>query len=223
LQAADSPTWRVFYGPRDGPLRRSKEHVVDVGLSGSMMLSHEGRFQREWIVARNVNGGPARRIARPGYDLSYLHAAGPHVSVRNRNGRIILLNWRTRREVYGVRAGNGSYAIAADGRIVVAGGERLQTASPADPHLRTIARVHAAPYALAIAGKRIVFEELLLRSTGRLVLLRPDGHSRAITPRMALGGLGLAFDGHTLAFVSGGCVYAGLIPATTPTEPPPGC
>jgi hypothetical protein len=119
----------------------------------------------------------------------------------------------------------GSYAIAANGRIVVVGGEfeRVQTASPADPHLRTIARVHAAPYAVAIVGTRIVFEELLSRSTGRLVLLRPNGHSRAITPRMALGGLGLAFDGHTLAFVSGGCVYAGPIPATTPTGPPPGC
>jgi hypothetical protein len=68
-----------------------------------------------------------------------------------------------------------------------------------------------------------VFEELLSRSTGRLVLLRPDGHRRAITPRIPLGGIWIAFDGHTLAFVSGDCVYAGPIPATTPTGPPPGC
>jgi hypothetical protein len=225
LQAAAAPTWRVFYGPRNGPLRRLKEHVVDIGLSGSTMLSLEGRFEHEWIVARDVKGGPARRIARPGPSLSYLQAAGPYVSVWDRKGRIIVLNWRTRRVVYRVNPHGGTYRIAADGRIVVAGGEfeRVQTASPADPRLRTIARVHTAPYALAIAGTRIVFEELLSRSTGRLVLMRPNGHRRAISPRMPLGGFGIAFDGHTLAFVSGDCVYAGPIPATTPTGPPPGC
>src|SRR4051794_18687081 len=74
LQAADLPTWRVFYGPRNGPLRRLKKDVVAIGLSGSTMLSLEGSFQHEWIVARNVNGGRARRIARPGDDLSYLRA-----------------------------------------------------------------------------------------------------------------------------------------------------
>jgi hypothetical protein len=216
----------VYYGPRDGPLRRLKQDVVDIGLSGSTMLSLEGSYTREWIVARDVNGGPARRIARPGFDLSYMQAAGPYVSVWDRRSRIIVLNWRTRREVYRVRVrGGGSYALGADGRVVVAGGEfeRVQTASPARPRLRTIARVHAAPYAVAVAGTRIVFEELLSRSTGRLVLLRPDGRRRAISPRMPLGGLGIDFDGHTLAFVSGGCVYAGPIPAATPTGPPPGC
>ena len=225
LQAADLPTWRVYYGPRNGPLRRLKKDVVDIALSGSTMLSLEGRFQHEGIVARDVNGGPARRIARPGPDLSYMQAAGRYVSVKDPKGRIIVLNWHTGRVVYRVNAQGGNYALAADGRVVIAGGEfeRVQTASPKAPRLRTIARVNAAPYALAIAGTRIVFEEILSRATGRLVLLRPDGHRRAISPRMPLGGIGIAFDGHTLAFVSGDCVYAGAIPKTTPTEPPPGC
>jgi hypothetical protein len=228
LQAAAAPTYRVYYGPRNGPLRRLNNDVVAIGLSGSTMLSLEGRpYGHEWIVARDVMGGPTRRIARPGFDLSYLQAAGPYVSVRDQKARIIVLNWRTKREVYRVRVrgGSGAYALAADGRIVIAGGEfeRIQSASLADPHLRTIARVNAAPYALAIAGTRIIFEEVLSRSTGRLVVLRPNGHRRAISPRMPLGGSGIDFDGHTVAFVSGGCVYAGPIPATTPTGSPPGC
>ena len=122
-------------------------------------------------------------------------------------GRIIVFNWRTRREVYRVRPrGSGTYALAADGRIVVLGGEfeRIQTASPSDPHLRTIARVNTAPYPLAIAGTRIVFEELLSRSTGRLVLLRPDGKPPRDHAADAARRVGLAFDGHTVAFVSGG-------------------
>lgn len=224
LQAATSgPT--LFYGPRNGPLRPLRKYVVDIALSGSTMLSLEGRFEHPALVARNVNGGPARRIARPGPQLTYMQAAGPYVSFKDVKARIVVLNWHTGRVVYRVHPTTGSYAIASDGRIVVLDGEfeRIQTAGPKDRHLRTIARVHTAPYAIAIAGTRIVFEELLSRSTGRLVLLRPDGKRRAISSRMPLGGFGIAFDGHTLAFVSGDCVYAGPIPATTPTEPPPGC
>src|SRR3954471_2737135 len=37
LQAADLPAWRVFYGPRNGPLRRLNKDVVDIALSGSTM------------------------------------------------------------------------------------------------------------------------------------------------------------------------------------------
>ena len=40
---------------------------------------------------------------------------------------------------------------------------------------------------------------------------------------MPLGGDGIDFDGHTVAFVSGACVYAGPVPAATPTDPPPPC
>ncbi len=225
LQAAGPANWTAYYGPRNGPLRPFKKYVVDLALSGSTMLTLEGRYDRSSLVARDVNGGPARRIAGPENGMSYMQAAGPYVAMKDPKGRIIVLNWKTRRVSYRVHPQGGSYAIAADGRVVVAGGEfeRVQTASPSDPHLRTIARVNAAPYSVAIAGTRIVFEQLLSRSTGRLVLLRPDGKRRALTPRIPLGGIGIAFDGHTLAFVSGKCIYAGSIPAKTPTEPPAPC
>src|SRR4051794_34172327 len=37
LQAADAPTYRVYYGPRNGPLRRLNKDVVAIGLSGSTL------------------------------------------------------------------------------------------------------------------------------------------------------------------------------------------
>jgi len=225
LLTTSGPPDRVLYGPLNGPLKRLHKDVLNIGLSGSTMLSLEG-YAKQSIFARNVNGGPARRIAGPSRDLRYLRAAGPYVSVTNDKGRIIVLNWRTRREVYRVRpSGSPAYALSADGRIVTRDNEfeRIQTASPANPHLHTIARVNTAPYSLAVAGTRIVFEEILSRSTGRLVVLRPNGRRRAISPRMPLGGSGIDFDGHTVAFVSGGCVYAGPIPETTPTGSPPAC
>ncbi len=224
LLTTSGPPGRVLYGPLNGPLKPLNRDVMSVGLSGSTMLSLEG-YTKQSIFARNVNGGPARRIVRPSRVLRYLRAAGPYVSVWNARDRIIVLNWRTKREVYRVHPrGNPAYALSADGRIVTLGGEfeRIQTASPANPHLHTIARVNAAPYALAVAGTRIVFEEILSRSTGRLVVLRPNGKRRAISPRMALGSE-IDFDGHSVAFVSGTCVYAGPVPATTPTDPPPPC
>jgi hypothetical protein len=77
LQAAAAPTYRVYYGPRNGPLRRLNKDAVAIGLSGSTMLSLEGRrYRHEWIVARDVMGGPSRRIARPGLDLSDRQAGG---------------------------------------------------------------------------------------------------------------------------------------------------
>ena len=78
---------------------------------------------------------------------------------------------------------------------------------PRAPRTRTCTRSPVStprPYSLAVAGTRIVFEEILSRSTGRLVVLRPNGKRRAISPRMPLGGDGIDFDGHSVVFVSGG-------------------
>ncbi len=228
LQAADSPTWRVYYGPRNGPLRRLKKPVVDIGLSGSTMLSLEGaKPGREWILARDVNGGPGRRIARPGFDLRVMQAVGPYVSVENDKYGITVLNWKTKRVVYRVKpqGSNQYYALATGGRVVVisVSSGRVQTATPEQPRLREIYRAKGGVYSIATAGTRFVVQERRAPTEGRLVLIRPDRSHRAITPWMPVEGSDLAFDGTTVAFVSGPCVYAGPIPATTPTKPPPGC
>ena len=214
--------FRLYYGRPAGPLRALRRNVITAGMTGSTLVTLEGPYDREWIVARDVRGGPARRVARPGRGLTYMLAAGHYVSVV-RDETIIVLDLRSGREVYRVRPrAMTAYRLAADGRIAILDREfeRIQTATPAQPRLRTIANVFPAPYALAIAGDEIVFIESLGLTTGRIVLLTPDGRRRALTPRMVFGG-GVAYDGRTLAFIAGRCVFAGRVPAQPPVAAPP--
>lgn len=123
------------------------------------------------------------------------------------------------------RGSNQYCALAAGGRVVVVSvsSGRVQTATPKRPRLREIYRAEGGVCSIATAGMRFVVQERRTPTEGRLVLLRPDRGHRAITPWMPVQGSDLAFDGKTVVFVSGPCVYAGPIPVTTPTEPPPGC
>jgi hypothetical protein len=97
--------------------------------------------------------------------------------------------------------------------------ERIQTATPARPRLRTLARVWPASYAVAVAHGEIAFVERLGDTTGHVVVIKPDGSRRAVTPVMRVSGP-LAFDGRVLAFHSGSCLYAGFVPATEPAAAP---
>jgi hypothetical protein len=213
--------YRLYYGPPTGPLRVLKRKVVTAAIAGSKLVTLEGAYDREWIVTRDLRGGTPRRVARPGRDLTYMLAAGHYVSVHS--GRaLVVLDLRTGREVYRVRPRSMSaYRLAADGRIAIVDGEfeRIQTATPAQPKLRTIANVLPFSYPLAIHDDEIVFVETLSRSTGRILSLKPDGTRRALTPRMPISNL--AYDGKTLAFISGICVFAGPPPAQVPDTPPP--
>ena len=65
----------------------------------------------------------------------------------------------TGREVYRIaNVTDNGYDLGADGRIVLARGTRgrvpIQTATPAEPRLRTIARLRVMPY-VALAGDKI--------------------------------------------------------------------
>jgi outer membrane protein assembly factor BamB len=213
--------YRLFYGPPRGPLRLLRRKVVTAAVAGSKLVTLEGAYGREWIVTRDLGGGKPRRLARPGHDLRYMLAAGHYVSVELGKA-LIVLDLRTGREVYRVRPRSMSaYRLATDGRIAIVDSEyeRIQTATRSRPKLRTIANVLPSGYPLAIHGDEIVFVESLSRSTGRIVLLKPDGSRRALTPRMPISNL--AYDGKTLAFISGTCLFAGPPPAQPPETPPP--
>ena len=210
------PDFRVRYGPRNGPLRpHRRTYTVTAAITGSTLLTVE-RDQR-WIYKRDIRGGPQRRLARVGRELSYMQVAGNYVAVQTEQRRIVVLDVRSGRRIYSVPSG-GFYRLSANGRIVFGGDEfeRIRTATPREPKLRTIARVRAGSFALA--GDEIVFSEQLSDSTGRLVLLTPDGRQQPLTPRMRLTG-DIVYDGKTLAFRAGRCVFKG--PLTTATGTPP--
>jgi len=160
---------------------------------------------------------PSPRLARVGRELSYMQVAGNYVAVQTEQRRIVVLDVRSGRRIYSVPSG-GFYRLSANGRIVFSGDEfeRIRTATPRNPKLRTIARVRAGS-SFALAGE-IVFSEQLSDSTGRLVLLTPDGRQRPLTPRMRLTG-DMVYDGKTLAFRAGRCLFKG--PLTTATGTPP--
>jgi hypothetical protein len=211
------PDFRVRYGPRDGPLRpHRRTYTVTAAVTGSTLLTVE-RDQRH-IYKGDVNGGPLRRLARVGRELSYMQVAGNYVAVQTEQRRIVVLDVRSGRRVYSVPS-SGFYRLSTNGRVVFVDNEfeRIRTATPSKPKLRTIARVRAG-VSFALADNEIVFSEQLSDSTGRLVLLTPDGRQRPLTPRMRLTG-DMAYDGRTLAFVAGKCLFKG--PLTTATGTPP--
>jgi hypothetical protein len=211
------PDWRVLYGSRGGPLKRHKRFwTVAAAVTGDRLLTVE-RDQR-WIYVRDVDGGPLRRLARPGRELTYLQATGNYVAAVSEQKRLIVVDIRTGRTVYRVPFG-GYYRLSANGRVVFIDDEfeRIRTATPRKPKLRTIARVRTG-VGLAVANNEIVFNEQLSDSTGRLVLLTPDGRRRPLTPRMRLTGQ-VEYDGRTLAFVAGRCLFKGPIATATGTPP----
>jgi outer membrane protein assembly factor BamB len=213
--------FRLYYGPPRGPLRLLRRKVVTAAVAGSKLVTLEGPYEREWIVTRDLSGGKARRVARPARGMSYMLAAGHYVSV-SLGKALIVLDLRTGREVYRVRPRSMSaYRLGADGRIAIVDPEfeRIQTATPTQPKLRTVANLLPFAYPLALVGDEIVFVESLSRSTGRIVSLKPGGTRRALTPRMPISNV--AYDGKTLAFISGTCLFAGPPPAQPPDTPPP--
>ena len=216
-QALGALTPRGFWlGPFAGPLVRRAEIPVDVAVSGSTVLTLEGEQSHEAIVARDLaaGGAPRQVVHPPDRDPSQLHAAGPYVSVvinhEAENSALLVYEIATGRLVYRLETGpvNG-YDLGPDGRIVLVGGTNgrvpIMTATPAQPQLRTIARLRVMPY-IALGGAEIALAQN--RSVSRMLLLNLDG-----THRVVSGPIGpvssLAYDGATLAFAAGHCLYGG--------------
>jgi hypothetical protein len=206
-----------WFGPPAGPLTRGADDVASVAVTGTTVLTLEG----DAIVART--GAAPRTVARMGQDPALLQAAGPYVAVvikhEAEDSAIVVYEIATGREVYRLTTGPADgYDLGPDGRIVFVdatlGRAVVKTATPADPTLHTIARLRATPY-VAFAGDEIV----LARSgaVSRIIRLRLDG-----TRENASGQIGritsLAFDGTTIAFTAGHCLYGGTGPLGPPTN-----
>ena len=197
-----------------------------LALTGSTMLSLEGApYGREWIVARNVNGGP--RARSPGRSRTSATAGGGALRrhLEDQQGHLLVLNWRSaaRSSIASTRAAARTRSPPTDGRDRGASSSASRPRSPRDPRLRRSPGQRGALPRWRSRERRSSSRRSSRARPARIVLLRPDGRRARSPPRMPLGGGGVAFDGHTLAFVSGPCVYAGPIPATTPTDPPPPC
>jgi hypothetical protein len=213
-----------WFGPPAGPLALVPDDLAGVAVSGSNVLVLEGTPHREAIVVRDIaTGAVPKLVARPGESPTELKAAGPYVSVvinhEAANSAIVVYEIASGREVYRLETGpvNG-YDLGPDGRIVYAAGSRgripIQTATPAEPRLRTIARLRAMSY-VALAG-----DEIALARPGavsRMILLGLDGTQQTVS-----GPIGrvtsIAYDGATLAFIAGHCLYGGTGPSGPSTS-----
>jgi hypothetical protein len=213
-----------WFGPPSGPLTLIPDDVSGLAATGSTVLTLEGRRKNPALVARDLaTGAVPKLIARPRGWPTELRAAGPYVAVvinhEREDSAIVVYEIATAREVYRLATGpvNG-YDLGPDGRIVLAADTRgrvpIQTATPADPQLRTIARLRVLPY-VALGGDMIALAEP--GAVSRMILLALDGTSQAVS-----GPIGrvtsLAYDGTSLAFIAGHCLYGGSGPAGPATD-----
>jgi hypothetical protein len=213
-----------WFGPPTGPLTMIPDDVVGLAATGSTVLTLEGRAKQPALIARDLaTGAVPKLIARPGGYPVELRAAGPYVSVvidhEQADSAIVVYEIATGRELYRLASGpvNG-YDLGPDGRIVLAADARgrtpIQTATPAEPRLRTIARLSVLPY-VALGGDKIALARR--GAVARMILLDLDGTSETVT-----GPIGrvttLAFDGTSLAFIAGHCLYGGTGPAGPATD-----
>jgi hypothetical protein len=209
-----------WFGPLAGPLTLAPDDLAGVAVSGSNVLVLEGTPHSEAIVVRDLaTGAVPTLVARPGADPTELKAAGPYVSVvinhESEDSAIVVYEIATGREVYRLQTGPvQGYDLGPDGRIVDVDGTAVRTATPADPRLRTIARLRVLPY-VALAGDSIALARR--GAVSRMIVLGLDG-----TRQAASGPIGrvsaLAYDGTTLAFVAGHCLYGGTGPAGPATD-----
>jgi hypothetical protein len=213
-----------WFGPPSGPLTLIPDDISGLAATGTTVLTLEGRAKKPALIARDLaTGAVPKLVARPGGFPVELRAAGPSVSVvvdhEQADSAIVVYEIATGREVYRLATGpvNG-YDLGPDGRIVFAADARrrtpIQTATPAAPRLRTIARLPVLPY-LALGGDKIALARR--GAVSQLILLDLDGTAQTVS-----GPIGrvtsLAYDGTSLAFIAGHCLYGGTGPTGPATD-----
>jgi hypothetical protein len=209
-----------YYGALGEPLRRLPRTLIDVAVTGDTVVSlHRRPRDRGRLELRNVRTGTLRRIDLAGKRVGIVTAAGRYaayaVDLASPRETTIVVDVTTGREHYRVRTPTGdsnAYGLAPDGRLwfVVRNRRsgRIVTATRNRPRPRTVVRMRAHPYELAVTSQEIAVARDAGMDGSQVVLVRPNGEVQAVTPRL-LPIEALAYDGITLAFGTGKCVFAG--------------
>jgi hypothetical protein len=188
-------------------------------VSGSRVAS----IERHRLVVRDVAAGGAEVLRVPlpagAFDV---RAAGGFAAVFAR-GHIVVLDLATGAERYRVPAQIVDWGLGSDGRVVVmpvwADVETILTATPEDTGLRPLVRVDIVSPRVAVARDSIAVIRRARGGLARVVIAGLDGSVRTVTPAFARMNE-LAYDGTTLAFNAGLCVYALRVDGAPPGRAP---
>jgi hypothetical protein len=217
-----------YYGPPLGPLVRMRR-ATDVAVTGDTVVALRERRRHGWLELRDLGDGTKRRIDIPGHGLAVLSAAGRYAAYTahftSPRQVTVVIDLETGREAYRVRTPGGETDLAfsrlgPNGRLWFQiwdrrRSARLMTVAPWRRRPRTLARLPLHPYQFTAVRGRLAVIQTVDSDHSRVVLIRPSGERRAITPPVPLVG-SLAYDGTTLAFAAGDCVFAGPIPTGPP-------
>jgi hypothetical protein len=192
--------------------------ATDVAVTGDTVVAlRAGRLD-----LHDLGDGSRRRIDVPGRRLAVVSAAGRYAAYAARHASprqvTIVIDLVTGREVYRVRTSN--YRLGPNGRLWFQRwrnrrSARIVTVAPWQRRPRALGRLRLHPYEFAAARGGLAVLRTLPAGQSEIVLVRTDGERRALTPVVPSIG-SIAYDGTTLAFASGDCVFAGPVPAGTP-------
>jgi hypothetical protein len=227
---SDGGRLQAFFGRQGERLRRLPRPWVDVAVSGDRIVSlHDRAGNRPArLEVRDLGTGQRRRIRLRESGTGVVTAAGHYAAYLARLGsarreHVTVVDLHTGRERYRTTplGDVSTYGLAPDGRLwfvkAARRSGRVLTATPRRPRPRTVARLPLQPYALAVTRTSVAVVGDARHERGRVELIRRDGTRRAVTPTVPAAGA-IAYDGRTLAFTTGSCVFAGPPPpATTPS------
>ena len=213
--------------PPLGPLKRMRS-AIDVAVTGDTVVALRERRARGrgWLDLLDLGDGSRRRIDVPGRRLAIVSAAGRYAAYASQFASprqvTIVIDLVTGREVYRVRHPPGTtyYRLAPNGRLWFQVWDRRRSArvvtvAPWRRRPRSLVRLPLSPYQFAAVRGGLAVIHSLGAGRSEVVLVSTSGERRAITPPVpAIGSI--AYDGATLAFASGGCVFAGPVPAGPP-------
>jgi hypothetical protein len=224
---------RSYYRAHGGPWHEVPDNYAQTVIDGARVsVLHESRFddKHNTIELIDVRGGPRRTYKVYADRPNGVTFSGRYFSYMIRfavigGEKIVVRSVATGREVYRVRPGSASnWRMLSGGRLLVltpAGGHtyRVSLASPGAPRLRGIRSLGLVNADIAVAGGEIALLHGDARALGEVALMGFDGRLRAITP-LVQGLEEVEYDGRTVVFTVGSCVFAGPVPTVGAAVPP---